>query len=123
VEPVTRDAAAAAEVSRLDEIRAIRKQRDFDPVAYVVDEIQRKPGKAALKISDRVRAAETLAKLELDYERLELAKKGGTRGMRVQSDGNGGITVDMFDDLGVLTDDQLESRIKSSLETLGIAGG
>lgn len=111
-----------ADVSRLAELRALRLARGFDPFAFIIDEIQRR-GKSALKVGDKVKAAETLAKLEIDYEKLELAKKGGGgRGMRVSIGADGSATVDMFEDLSGLTDEQLECRLSEKVSALGITG-
>jgi hypothetical protein len=117
------EAEANKPVSRLAELRALRAEKSFDPFAIIIDEIKRK-GKGALKVREKVQAAEGLARLELDYEKLEFAKAGGGPGAksggRVQVSPDGTVQVDMWGNLDDVSDEQLEKLAQKRAAELGL---
>lgn len=123
--------AAAAEggINRLQELRALRAERGFDPFAVMIDEIQRTKGPAKTRLSakERVQAAEALALLEFRYEQLEADKAKPAKGMRgsVRADmTDGQLSIDFqMDELQSVPDETIEARIRARLATLGIDNG
>lgn len=63
----------------------------------VIDEIKRKPSKSSLDAAERAKYSLDVERLMLDYEKLELAKAGGGRGVRARVGADGSLTVDMFE--------------------------
>jgi hypothetical protein len=118
----TTDQAAAElsqPVSRLAELRSLRAEKGFDPHAIIIDAIKHK-GRGALKLREKAQAAEGLARLELDYEKLELAKKHpparGMRGSISTPDGQMSLEFQLDD----ISDEELEERARRKAAELGL---
>ncbi|SMF94598.1 hypothetical protein SAMN02949497_1919 [Methylomagnum ishizawai] len=116
--------------SRLAQIRAMFRERGFDPIAVVIEEIQAGPRVVGgivmgLSASETVSAALGVAKLEAEWEKIELAKNppaGKRGGARVTVNPDGSVQTDIFADLESISDEQLEQRIARRQEALGIVG-
>lgn len=116
--------------SRLAQIRAMFRDREFDPIAVVIEEIQAGPRVVGgtvmgLSASEKVSASLGLAKLEAEWEKIELAKNppaGKRGGARVTVNPDGTVQTDIFADMESISDEQLEQRIAARQKALGIAG-
>lgn len=106
--------------STLQTLTDVLRDAEFEPFQFIVDEIRRPSSEFALNVDGKVRAAETLAKLRLEYEKLEEAKKGPGRGMRMTVGADGSVQADMWetgsDDI---SDEQLEADIRRDIAALG----
>lgn len=118
--------APAAEVSRLAALRAYRAEYGVDPLDVLTSELKTfKEGGTRLKAKEGVELALGLAKLEMEMEKLEVAKQGGGGGRsggRVQVGPDGTVQVDMWTDFSDVPDEELEARARRKAEALGFGG-
>lgn len=118
--------AAAAPESRLAQMRRMFAGKGFDPVAVVIEEIQREPVVregaivGGLSASEKVQAALGLERLAVDWKRVEIAEsqpRGGLRGKATMTP-DGQFTLDFGMDDGK-TVDELRDELQREAEAAG----
>ena len=109
-------------------MRRMFAEKEFDPIAVVIEEIQREPVVregaivAGLSSSEKVQAALGLERLAVDWKRVEIAEtqpRGGLRGKATMTP-DGQFTLDFGMDDGK-TVDELRDELRREGEALGIS--